>query len=121
MIEFNHVSQKSFISQREIGVHTPNFEFAMRDILRQDPDVVLVGEMRDYETMAAAIQVADGDMVVGRAGRDVPIAADVELLGASLAGKREQGNGGGKHRATATEKGETSGEGGQALVHRVGG
>ncbi|OGR89662.1 MAG: hypothetical protein A3J70_05250 [Elusimicrobia bacterium RIFCSPHIGHO2_02_FULL_61_10] len=58
-IEFLHASKNSFISQREIGQHAPNFDIAMRNILRQDPDVVLVGEMRDYETIAAAIQIAD--------------------------------------------------------------
>lgn len=58
-IEFLHTSKKSFISQREIGQHSQTFAGSLRELLRQDPDVVLVGEMRDYETIAAAIQVAD--------------------------------------------------------------
>src|SRR5258708_33763948 len=58
-IEFVYTSKQSFVSQREVGQHTPNFALALRDILRQDPDVILGGGLRDYETMAAAIQIAD--------------------------------------------------------------
>jgi twitching motility protein PilT len=58
-IEFVYQSRKSFISQREVGSHTPSFAAGMRDVLRQDPDVVLVAELRDFETMLAAIQIAD--------------------------------------------------------------
>src|SRR5258708_3369604 len=58
-IEFVYTSKESFVRQGEVGEHKPNFALALRDILRQDPDVILVGELRDYETMAAAIQIAD--------------------------------------------------------------
>jgi len=63
-IEFVYPARRSLVTQREIGPHTPNYERALRDALRQDPDVVLIGEMRDLETIAAAITVAEtGHMV----------------------------------------------------------
>lgn len=58
-IEFVHVSQKSLIAQREIGRDTPSFAESLRRALRQDPDVILVGELRDAETMRIALQAAD--------------------------------------------------------------
>ena len=54
-IEFYHPHKKSTVNQREIGVDVPSFAEAMRRALRQDPDVILVGEMRDLETIEAAI------------------------------------------------------------------
>ena len=53
-IEFMHTPKKSVIQQREIGEHTANFSDALRSALREDPDVVLVGEMRDIETIRLA-------------------------------------------------------------------
>jgi twitching motility protein PilT len=58
-IEFVHRGQLAEISQREIGVDTRDFPSAMRAAMRQDPDVILVGEMRDAETVAAAIHAAE--------------------------------------------------------------
>ena len=58
-VEFVHTSQKSLIAQREIGRDTPSFAESLRRALRQDPDVILVGELRDLETMRVAIQAAD--------------------------------------------------------------
>jgi len=58
-IEYYHQHKKSIITQREIGVDVPNFKEALRRALRQDPDVILVGEMRDLETMEAAISAAE--------------------------------------------------------------
>lgn len=58
-IEYYHPHKKSIITQREIGVDVPDFAEALRRGLRQDPDVVLVGEMRDLETMEAAITAAE--------------------------------------------------------------
>jgi twitching motility protein PilT len=58
-IEFVHVSEKSLIAQRELGPDTPTFLAALRVALRQDPDVILVGELRDAETMRTALQAAD--------------------------------------------------------------
>jgi twitching motility protein PilT len=58
-IEFVHSSKKSLIAQRELGSDTPTFLAALRVALRQDPDVILVGELRDSETMRTAMQAAD--------------------------------------------------------------
>lgn len=58
-IEYFHGHKKSIITQREIGVDVPSFKEALRRALRQDPDVILVGEMRDLETMEAAISAAE--------------------------------------------------------------
>jgi twitching motility protein PilT len=58
-IEYLHRDKKSIISQREIGVDTKSFSQALRSALRQDPDVILVGEMRDYETIETALLAAE--------------------------------------------------------------
>ncbi|MBP5786264.1 MAG: type IV pilus twitching motility protein PilT [Kiritimatiellae bacterium] len=58
-IEYYHTHKKSVVTQREIGVDVPSFSEALRRALRQDPDVILVGEMRDLETMEAAITAAE--------------------------------------------------------------
>lgn len=58
-IEYRHASKKSHISQREIGSDTPSFAAALLGCLRSDPDVLLVGEMRDRETMHAAVSAAE--------------------------------------------------------------
>lgn len=63
-VEYLHRDKKSIISQREIGVDTNSYENALRSALRQDPDVLLVGEIRDLETMQIALTAADtGHMV----------------------------------------------------------
>jgi len=65
-IEFYHYHKKSTINQREIGVDVPSFSEAIRRALRQDPDVILVGEMRDLPTIEAAITAAEtGHIVFG--------------------------------------------------------
>ena len=58
-IEFIFKPKRSIISQREMGFDTHSWQIALRSVLREDPDVVLVGEMRDYETIAAALTVAE--------------------------------------------------------------
>ncbi len=58
-IEYYHEHKKSIITQRELGVDVPSFKEALKRALRQDPDVILVGEMRDLETMEAAITAAE--------------------------------------------------------------
>ncbi|WP_298869409.1 type IV pilus twitching motility protein PilT [uncultured Gimesia sp.] len=63
-IEYYHQHKKSTINQREIGVDVPSFPEALRRALRQDPDVILVGEMRDLETISAAITAAETGHVV---------------------------------------------------------
>lgn len=63
-IEFLHKNAKASVSQREIGIDTANFNLALRSALRQDPDVILVGEMRDRETVDIALKAAEtGHMV----------------------------------------------------------
>jgi twitching motility protein PilT len=58
-IEFVHTHKKSLINQREVGVHARSFSAALRAALREDPDVILVGEMRDLETIALALTAAE--------------------------------------------------------------
>jgi len=58
-IEYYHDHKKSIINQREVGVDVPSFAEALRRVLRQDPDVILVGELRDLETIEAAIRAAE--------------------------------------------------------------
>src|SRR5881398_1505777 len=65
-IEFVHENKKCVITQRQVGVHTDSFKSALRAALREDPDIVLVGEMRDLETIAIAIETAEtGHLVFG--------------------------------------------------------
>ena len=65
-IEFVHESKKCIVTQRHVGVHTKSFKGALRAALREDPDVVLVGEMRDLETVSIAIETAEtGHLVFG--------------------------------------------------------
>jgi twitching motility protein PilT len=63
-IEFIHKSDKAVVNQREVGMHTRSFAAALRGALREDPDIILVGEMRDLETMSLAIEAsATGHLV----------------------------------------------------------
>jgi twitching motility protein PilT len=65
-IEFVHIRKSCLISQREIGVHSPTFSAALLSALREDPDVILVGELRDLETMSIAVTAAEmGILVLG--------------------------------------------------------
>ncbi|MEA2083806.1 MAG: type IV pilus twitching motility protein PilT [Thermodesulfobacteriota bacterium] len=65
-IEFVHKSQKCIVNHREVGLHTKSFGAALRGALREDPDVILVGEMRDLETIALAMEAAmTGHLVFG--------------------------------------------------------
>ena len=58
-IEFLHSDRNSSISQRELGIDTETYSIALKYVLRQDPDVIFIGEMRDYETVATAISAAE--------------------------------------------------------------
>src|SRR5207249_8617545 len=58
-IEFLHQDKRSIVNQREIGQDTESFARAMRRVLRQDPDVILIGEMRDEETVRTALAAAE--------------------------------------------------------------
>ncbi|BFN37112.1 type IV pilus twitching motility protein PilT [Fidelibacter multiformis] len=65
-VEFVHVSDESLVNQREVGFNTKSFAAALRSALREDPDVILVGEMRDLETTSLAITAAEtGHLVFG--------------------------------------------------------
>jgi twitching motility protein PilT len=65
-IEFVHTSKKSLIKQREVGIHTLKFDNALKASLREDPDIILVGEMRDKETVNTALKAAQtGHLVMG--------------------------------------------------------
>jgi twitching motility protein PilT len=65
-IEFVHKNKRCLVNQREVGTHTRSFKSALRAALREDPDIVLVGEMRDLETIAIAIETAEtGHLVFG--------------------------------------------------------
>jgi len=65
-IEFVHARKSCLVSQREVGIHSPGFAEALHSALREDPDVVLVGELRDLETMSIAVTAAEmGILVMG--------------------------------------------------------
>jgi twitching motility protein PilT len=65
-IEFVHKSQSCIVNHREVGLHTQSFSAALRGALREDPDIILVGEMRDLETISLAIEAAStGHLVFG--------------------------------------------------------
>jgi len=65
-IEFVHPNHRCLVNQREVGAHTGSFKHALRAALREDPDIVLVGELRDLETIAIAIETAEtGHLVFG--------------------------------------------------------
>ncbi|NEP50709.1 MAG: PilT/PilU family type 4a pilus ATPase [Moorea sp. SIO3C2] len=65
-IEFIHQSRKSLVKQREVGMHTRKFDRALKAALREDPDVILIGEMRDRETVNTALKAAQtGHLVMG--------------------------------------------------------
>lgn len=58
-VEYRFTSKKAIISQREVGIDVPDFKTALRSVVRQDPDVIFIGEMRDAETVLAGIQAAE--------------------------------------------------------------
>ncbi len=65
-IEYIHQRKKSLVNQRSVGPHTASFTSALRSALREDPDVIMVGEMRDHETMSLALTAAEtGHLVIG--------------------------------------------------------
>ena len=100
-IEFVHKSQRSLVNQREVGGSTRNFEIALRSALREDPDVILVGELRDLETIRLALSAAEtGHLVMGTLHTnsapktidriiDVFPSSEKEMIRAMLAGSLE--------------------------------
>ncbi|HEX2253019.1 MAG TPA: type IV pilus twitching motility protein PilT [Thermoanaerobaculia bacterium] len=79
-IEFVHPSKRCLVHQREVGTHTASFARALRAALREDPDVVLVGEMRDLETTRVAIETAETGHLVFGTLHTTSAAATVERL-----------------------------------------
>jgi len=100
-IEFVHQSHRSLINQREVGEHTNSFQRALKSALREDPDVILVGEMRDLETIQLALTAAEtGHLVMGTLHTnsapktidriiDVFPASDKEMIRSMIAGSLE--------------------------------
>ena len=90
-VEYYHPHKKSIVVQREIGVDVPNFSEALRRALRQDPDVMLVGEMRDLATISAAITAAEtGHLVFGTLHTSGAASTVNRLIDAFPADQQEQ-------------------------------
>jgi len=80
-IEFVHQSQKCLVNQREIGPHSTSFARALRAVLREDPDIVLVGEMRDLETVSLALETANtGHLVFGTLHTNTAISTVARII-----------------------------------------
>ncbi|MGC1306925.1 MAG: type IV pilus twitching motility protein PilT [Phormidesmis sp.] len=81
-VEFVHQSRKSLIKQREVGVHTRKFSNALKASLREDPDIILVGEMRDKETIETALKAAQtGHLVFGTLHTNSAVKTVERILG----------------------------------------
>lgn len=81
-VEFVHISRKSLIKQREVGVHTKKFQNALKASLREDPDIILVGEMRDRETIETALKAAQtGHLVFGTLHTNSAVKTVERILG----------------------------------------
>ena len=81
-VEFVHQSRKSLIKQREVGVHTKKFQNALKASLREDPDIILVGEMRDRETIETALKAAQtGHLVFGTLHTNSAVKTVERILG----------------------------------------
>ena len=91
-IEFIHPSKRAQVVQREVGTHVPSFSDGLRAALREDPDVILVGEMRDPETITMALLAAEtGHLVFGTLHTTSAVKSLDRLLDALPAEQREQG------------------------------
>jgi twitching motility protein PilT len=88
-IEFRHVNHRSLVTQREIERHTPSFAQGLKAALREDPDVILVGEMRDPETMALAISAAATGQLVFGTLHTMSAAQTVDRILDSFEGERQ--------------------------------
>jgi twitching motility protein PilT len=81
-VEFVHQSRQSLIRQREVGTHTKYFKNALRAALREDPDVILVGEIRDQETLSTAIEASQtGHLLLGTLHTNSAVRAVERMLG----------------------------------------
>lgn len=90
-IEFIHPHKRCIITQREVGVHTRSFKVALRGALREDPDVVLIGEMRDLETVAIALETAEtGHLVLATLHTSTAASTIDRIIDQFPAGQQEQ-------------------------------
>ena len=90
-VEYRHFNKKSFISQREVGDDTESFNEALRRVLREDPDVVLIGEMRDRTTMQAALTLAEtGHLTFATLHTAEAIQTVTRIIGSFPANEQEQ-------------------------------
>ena len=90
-IEFVHKSQKCVVNQREVGIHTKSFASALRGALREDPDIILVGEMRDLETISLAIEAATtGHLVLATLHTSSAVASIDRVVEVFPASQQEQ-------------------------------
>jgi twitching motility protein PilT len=90
-IEYQHANRSSFIEQIEVGRDTPDFAVTLRSIMRQTPDVILVGEMRDAETMGTAMTAAEtGHLVLSTLHTNDAIQATARILDAFPSGNMPQ-------------------------------
>lgn len=90
-IEYVHRHQAAIVDQRQVGSDTPCFAEALRDVFREDPDVVLIGEMRDLETMASALSIAEtGHLVLATAHTHEASLALDRILNAFPPGLQQQ-------------------------------
>ncbi|MBL8178487.1 MAG: PilT/PilU family type 4a pilus ATPase [Bryobacterales bacterium] len=90
-IEYHHNNQRSIVEQMEIGLDATDFAAALRSILRQNPDVILVGEMRDAETMAAALSAAEtGHLVMSTLHTNDAVQAVARILDSFGVGQQQQ-------------------------------
>lgn len=89
-VEFVHQARQSIITQREIGVHTQSFQSGLRAALREDPDVILVGELRDHETISLALTAAEtGHLVFGTLHTNSAHRAVLRLIDSIPLGQRD--------------------------------
>jgi len=90
-VEYQHANRKSIIEQIEVGRDTPDFAITLRSLMRQTPDVILVGEMRDAETMATALTAAEtGHLVLSTLHTNDAIQATARILDTFPAGNQGQ-------------------------------
>ena len=113
-VEFVHTSQSSLVNQREVGSHTSSFARAIRAALREDPDIILVGEMRDLETVSLALEAANtGHLVLGTLHTATAISTIERIIG--LFPPEEQ------NRIQVTVADVLQGVVSQVLLKRIGG
>ena len=90
-VEYKHENINAFVSQREVGDDTASFDEALRRVLREDPDVVLIGEMRDQTTMRAALTLAEtGHLTFGTLHTSEALQTVTRMIGAFPANEQEQ-------------------------------